>query len=261
MTSNPALMAKMARSLPTPKRIKGVDRIIMVASGKGGVGKSMVSANLAVELAQRGATVGLLDADVFGPSIPALMGIEGREMEMDQDGALQPILNYGVKMASMGLLNPSRMVAWRGLMVVKVLQDLVWRVPWGPLDWLVIDTPPGTGDTHLTLLQQLIIDGGLIVTTPQPLALAATEKGIQLMREMKCPLVGVVENMKYVECEKCHHHVELFEDRTRMILEKHQLPLLASLPFLRDAIITLSSRSTPFAKIADIICREIVAAH
>lgn len=228
------LAAKMARSLPTPKPLPTVFRILMIASGKGGVGKSTVSANIAIELARRDLRIGLLDADVFGPSIPRLMGLEGKSAELDANGGIMPLMNHGVACASMGFLAEGA-VAWRGLMVMRAVQDLMWRVAWPRLDYLIVDTPPGTGDTHLTLLQQLCIDGALVVTIPQPLALPATERGIQLLQTMKCPIIGLVENMKWLECAKCSHQNALHDDsKLPSMLKKYNLDLVASLPMLPE---------------------------
>lgn len=190
--------------------IPGVRNIIAVASGKGGVGKSTVAANLAVALARSGARVGLLDADIYGPSIPILMGVTDKPREAD--GRFLPPVQYGVKVMSIGFfLDVNTAVVWRGPMVGKALQELIRGADWGELDYLVVDLPPGTGDAQLTLCQSVPVTGALIVTTPQDVALSDVLKAIAMFEKVKVPVLGIVENMSYFICPHCQHRTEIFK--------------------------------------------------
>lgn len=183
--------------------VPGVKNIIAVASGKGGVGKSTVAVNLAVGLAKAGASVGLIDADIYGPSVPIMFGLEGsRPMAKDVDGKsrIQPIEKYGIKLLSIGFFtDPNQPVPWRGPMVSTAVKQLFNDADWGELDYLVVDLPPGTGDIHITVTQTFPVTGAVIVTTPQKVALADTKKGIGMfmMNAINVPLLGIVENMSY----------------------------------------------------------------
>lgn len=190
--------------------IAGVRNIIAVASGKGGVGKSTVAANLAVALAQTGAQVGLLDADIYGPSIPMMMGVT--EKPRESDGHFLPPVHYGVKVMSIGFfLDLNTPVVWRGPMVGKAIQELIRGADWGELDYLVVDLPPGTGDAQLTLCQSVPLTGAVIVTTPQDVALSDVVKAIGMFEKVKIPLLGIIENMSYFVCPHCHQRTEIFK--------------------------------------------------
>lgn len=178
-------------------RVPGIQRIIAIASGKGGVGKSTVSVNLACALAHLGRPVGLLDCDIYGPSIPLMMGINQRPT-ISEEEKLVPPANYGVKLMSMGfLLDGDTPVIWRGPMIVKTIQQFLGAVAWGELDYLFVDLPPGTGDAQLTLCQTVPLDGGLVVTTPQEASLGVVRKGIGMFNKLNVPVLGIVENMSY----------------------------------------------------------------
>jgi ATP-binding protein involved in chromosome partitioning len=178
-------------------RVPGVKRVIAVASGKGGVGKSTVSANLACALKQLGAGVGLLDCDIYGPSIPLMMGVRERPTVSD-DERLVPPSNHGVKVMSIGLLlDNDQPVIWRGPMIAKTIQQFLFAVDWGELDFLLVDLPPGTGDAQLSLCQTVPLDGGVIVTTPQEASLGVVRKGIAMFQKVNVPILGLVENMSY----------------------------------------------------------------
>ncbi len=178
-------------------RVPGIQRIVAVASGKGGVGKSTCSANLACALQQLGARVGLLDCDIYGPSIPLMMGVRERPTINAQEKMVPPS-NYGVKLMSMGfLLEGDQPVIWRGPMIVKTIQQFFHVVDWGELDYLLVDLPPGTGDAQLTLCQTVPLDGGVIVTTPQEASLAVVRKGIAMFQKVNVPILGIIENMSY----------------------------------------------------------------
>jgi len=190
--------------------IPGVRHIVAVASGKGGVGKSTVSVNLALALAAAGHKVGMLDADIYGPSQPRMLGVSGRPVSHDNK-TLEPMENYGVKVMSMGFLVPedSPMI-WRGPMVMSAIQQMLRDVNWGELDVLVVDMPPGTGDAQLTLAQQVPLAGAVIVSTPQDIALLDARKGLNMFRKVEVPVVGIIENMSYFACPNCGHRSEVF---------------------------------------------------
>jgi len=194
----------------TQGAIPGVRNIIAVASGKGGVGKSTVAANLAVALAQTGAQVGLLDADIYGPSIPMMMGVT--EKPRESNGHFLPPLHHGVKVMSIGFfLDLNTPVVWRGPMVGKAIQELLRGAEWGELDYLVVDLPPGTGDAQLTLCQAVPVTGAVIVTTPQDVALSDVVKAIGMFEKVKIPMLGIIENMSYFICPHCHERTEIFK--------------------------------------------------
>lgn len=192
--------------------IPGVSHVVAVASGKGGVGKSTVSVNLAVGLARQGLRVGLLDADIYGPSIPILFGLAGAEPKMDRESRkLIPFHKFGVTFMSLGfLVAADSAVIWRGPMVMKALEQLLRDVDWGDLDVLVLDMPPGTGDAQLTLSQRLQLSGAVIVTTPQDLALADAVKGVAMFGKVGVEILGIVENMSYHRCSHCGEREEIF---------------------------------------------------
>ncbi len=189
--------------------LPGVAHTIAVASGKGGVGKSTVAVNLAVGLAQRGARVGLLDADIYGPSIPLMMGVD--EAPTIESGTIRPFDRFGVRFMSLGFLVPKdAAVIWRGPMVMKAIEQLLRDVAWGALDVLVVDMPPGTGDAQLTLSQKVRLSGAVIVTTPQDVALADAIKGVAMFRKVGVPVLGIVENMSSFQCPQCGHRTDVF---------------------------------------------------
>src|SRR5664280_2647811 len=184
-------------ALPNQNRIPGVKRVIAVASGKGGVGKSTCSVNLACALAQLGARVGLLDCDIYGPSIPLMMGVSERPTVNESEQLIPPI-KYSVKVMSIGLLLDSdQPVIWRGPMIAKTIQQFLFAVDWGGTDFLLVDLPPGTGDAQLSLCQTVPLDGGVIVTTPQEASLGVVRKGIAMFQKVNVPILGIVENMSY----------------------------------------------------------------
>ena len=190
--------------------VPGVKAIIAVASGKGGVGKSTVATNLALALARRGHAIGLLDADIYGPSQPRMMGIRGRPTSADGK-ILAPMEAYGIKVMSMGFLVPEETpMIWRGPMVMSALQQLLRDVAWGELDILVVDMPPGTGDAQLTMAQQVPLAGAVIVSTPQDIALIDARKGLNMFRKVDVPVLGIVENMSWFACPKCGHVSHIF---------------------------------------------------
>ena len=220
---------------PTPQQgpapVAGVDRIIAVGSGKGGVGKSTVSANLAVALAREGRRVGLLDADIYGPSQPRMMGVSQRPGSPDGKTII-PLKAHGVTMMSIGLMvDPNKAVVWRGPMLMGALQQMLGQVEWGKLDVLIVDLPPGTGDVQLTLCQRTELTGAVIVSTPQDVALIDARKAIDMFNTLGTPVLGLVENMSTYVCPKCGHEAHIFgQGGVAAEAEKIGAPFLGALP-------------------------------
>ncbi len=223
----------------------GVKNTIAIASGKGGVGKSTVTANLAVALALDGAKVGLLDADVYGPSMPLMLDLQGRQPRVrsipaavpGEKGTQQliPLEAHGIKVMSIGfLVDPEKPVIWRGPMASQLINQFINDVDWGELDYLLIDMPPGTGDIHLTLTQRLPLSGAVVVTTPQDVALADAVKGLQMFKEVQVPILGIVENMSYFVCPGCGERTAVFgEGGGDWVSERYDVPLLGQIPLAR----------------------------
>ncbi len=237
---------KARKSEPAgPQPVAGIDRIVAIASGKGGVGKSTVAANLAVALAAEGRRVGLLDADVYGPSQPRMLGVSGRPASPDGKTIL-PLRNHGVTMMSMGLMtNEGQAVIWRGPMLMGALQQMMNQVQWGALDVLIVDLPPGTGDVQLTLSQKFEIEGAIIVSTPQDVALIDARKAIDMFRQLKTPILGMIENMSTHVCSNCGHEEHLFgHGGVAAEAKKLGVPLLAEIPLHLD-IRLASDNGTP----------------
>lgn len=214
------------------RRVSGVKNIIAVASGKGGVGKSTTSVNLALALAKEGAAVGILDADIYGPSQPHMLSVQGRRPEVRNENRIVPIDALGVQCISMGnLVTEKTPMVWRGPMASGALQQLLMNTDWDELDYLIIDMPPGTGDIPLTLSQKVPVDGALIVTTPQDIALLDAKKGIEMFNKVSIPVLGIVENMAVHVCGNCGQHEHIFgEGGGKALAEQYQVEVLASLP-------------------------------
>ncbi|MBD2153892.1 Mrp/NBP35 family ATP-binding protein [Leptolyngbya sp. FACHB-16] len=186
------------KSLPDRQGIGGVRNILAISSGKGGVGKSTVAVNVAVALAQAGAKVGLIDADIYGPNTPTMLGLANAEVKVQQGDILEPAFNYGVRLVSMGfLIDKDQPVIWRGPMLNGIIRQFLYQVNWGELDYLLVDMPPGTGDAQLTLAQAVPMAGAVIVTTPQNVALQDARRGLRMFQQMQVPVLGIVENMSY----------------------------------------------------------------
>lgn len=214
------------------KPYPGIKNIIAVASGKGGVGKSTVAVNLALALAAEGAAVGMLDADIYGPSQPQMLGVQGQKPEIIEQKAMKPVSAHGIVMMSIGLLvDPADPTIWRGPMVTQALQQMLTETAWPALDYLIIDLPPGTGDTQLSLAQRIPVSGAVIVTTPQEIALLDARKGLRMFEKVGVSVLGVVENMAGHTCSHCGHVDAIFDagGAERLATEYH-VPVLGSLP-------------------------------
>ncbi|GAB2479581.1 iron-sulfur cluster carrier protein [Hymenobacter qilianensis] len=253
--------------------LSGVKNIIAIASGKGGVGKSTVTANLAIALARTGAKVGLIDADISGPSMPTMFGVEDHRPHVFQTpegkNLILPIEKFGVKLMSIGFLAPSdNAIVWRGPMASSALKQFISEVDWGELDYLLIDMPPGTSDIHLTLVQTVPVTGALIVTTPQKVALADAQKGLQMFRQpqINVPVLGVIENMAwFTPAELPDSKYFIFgEGGGQKLAEKHEVPLLGQIPLVQSIRETgdqgtpaITQEGTPAAAVFEQVAEEV----
>jgi ATP-binding protein involved in chromosome partitioning len=210
--------------------IEGVKNLIVVASGKGGVGKTTVAVNLAIALSRMGSAVGLLDADVYGPNVPLMLGTQEQPQALSEREIL-PVEAGGLKVISMGLLMPGdKPMIWRGPMLHSVILQFLRSVVWGKLDYLIVDLPPGTGDVHLTLIQTVPVTGAVVVTTPSVVALADVRKAIEMFRQVNVEILGVVENMSYLVCPHCHERIDVFgQGEGRRVAEQFGVPLLGEI--------------------------------
>jgi ATP-binding protein involved in chromosome partitioning len=228
-----------------------IKSVIAVASGKGGVGKSTIATNLALSIAKTGAKVGLLDADIYGPSIPLMMQKTGVQPDATKEGKIFPVENYGVKMMSVGFISqPGEAIIWRGPMIHKLLAEFFQKVVWGELDYLIVDLPPGTGDTQLSLTQIIPLTGAVIVTTPQDVALIDVEKSVAMFKKVNIPILGIVENMSYFNCPHCGEKSEIFSHGGgEKASEKWGHPFLGSIP-LKTSIREGGDAGTPFVQVS-----------
>ena len=250
-----------------PAKVPGVDKIIAIASGKGGVGKSTVSANLAVALVAEGKRVGLLDADVYGPSQPRMLGVSGRPSSPDGKTII-PLRNHGVTLMSMGLMvAEDEAVVWRGPMLMGALQQMLSQVQWGMLDVMLVDLPPGTGDVQLTLSQKAEVAGAVVVSTPQDIALLDARKALNMFNKVGTPVLGMIENMSTYVCPKCGNQEHLFgHGGAKKEAEKLGLPFLGEVPLdlsIREAAdggtpIVVSRPDSPQAKAFRDIARKLI---
>jgi ATP-binding protein involved in chromosome partitioning len=215
---------------PEKMPIPGVKNLVAVASGKGGVGKTTVAVNLAIALTRMGAAVGLLDADVYGPNVPLMLGTEEQPQAISEKQIL-PVGAYGLKLISMGLLNPGdKPMIWRGPMLHSVMQQFLRSVVWGDLDYLIVDLPPGTGDVQLSLIQTVSLTGAVLVTTPSAVALADVRKAVEMFRQVNVNVLGIVENMSYLACPHCQERVDVFgSGEGRKLAEMYGVPLLGEI--------------------------------
>ncbi len=251
--------------VPKPVSLPGVSHILAVASGKGGVGKSTTAVNLALAMARSGLSIGLLDADIYGPNVPVMMGRK-EQPEMDETRGMIPVERLGVKFISLGLIAGDGVpIVWRGPMLAKMLNQFLHDVAWAPLDYLLIDLPPGTGDIHLTLTQSVAISGAVIVTTPQEIALEDVRRGIRMFETVNVPVLGILENMSYYICPSCDKRHAIFsEGGGRRTADYFKVPFLGEIPLstaLREASDTgepLIDASHPMTKIFDEIAQNII---
>ncbi|MBP9950158.1 MAG: Mrp/NBP35 family ATP-binding protein [Cypionkella sp.] len=248
-----------------PARIAGIDRIIAVGSGKGGVGKSTISSNLAVALAKQGRRVGLLDADIHGPSQPRMMGVSKRPASPDGK-IIEPLHAHGVTMMSIGLmLKEDEAVIWRGPMLMGALQQLLSQVAWGQLDVLIIDLPPGTGDVQLTLCQRTHLTGAIVVSTPQDVALLDARKALDMFQKLKTPVLGLIENMSTYICPNCGHEEHIFghggvaaEAKRQNLPFLGELPLDLSVRLAGDAGTPVAAGQGPIAEAYAALARRLI---
>jgi ATP-binding protein involved in chromosome partitioning len=248
--------------------LEGVKFKIAVASGKGGVGKSTVSTNLSLALVNLGFTVGLLDADIYGPSQQMMLGIAGRPQIDERDEKIMPMENHGVKTMSLGLItDPDTPVIWRGPMVMKALDQFLTDVKWGTLDFMIIDLPPGTGDAQLTLTQKVPLTGAIVVTTPQDVALIDARKGLAMFRKVNVPVLGIVENMSYFICRHCGQREEIFgHGGGKKTAEMLGVPFLGEVPIDPKVVvggdsgepIVVLDPTSPAAQAFNELARQIV---
>ncbi|OGT25767.1 MAG: hypothetical protein A3I77_03380 [Gammaproteobacteria bacterium RIFCSPLOWO2_02_FULL_42_14] len=251
----------------TPFSIPGIQHIVAIASGKGGVGKSTTTVNLALALQRLGKRVGVLDADIYGPNQPHLLGDSSKPDLVDQD-QFSPVIRYGLQTMSMGyLVNDETPMVWRGPMVVKALQQMLYHTAWDNLDYLLIDMPPGTGDVQLTLSQKTPLNGAIIVTTPQSMALLDAERGLVMFQKVQVPILGVIENMSEYHCDFCGVSTPIFGvDGAQTLAKKYEVALLGKLPLhlkIRECSdlgkpIVLAEPDSAVAKIYESIARSLM---
>jgi ATP-binding protein involved in chromosome partitioning len=217
---------------PTPSALPNLGKVIAVSSGKGGVGKSTVSVNLAVALAARGHRVGLMDGDIYGPNIPRMLGVVGEEPTITSDRRIRPLEAHGVRLISLGsLIDRAAATIWRGPIITKIIQQFLGEVDWGQLDYLVVDLPPGTGDAQLSLVQNVHVAGGIIVTTPQEVAVGDALRGAKMFEKVGVPILGIVENMSGFVCPHCGERTDIFATGGgRRLADELGVPLLAEVP-------------------------------
>ena len=260
--------ARPGQPSPAPQPLPGVDAIIAVGSGKGGVGKTTLAVNLAVALAKVGHKVGLLDADVYGPNVPLMMGINAQP-RMVGENRIEPIEAFGIKVISVGLLNPGdKPIIWRGPMLHQIVRQFLGLVEWGKLDYLVVDLPPGTGDVVLSLVQTVPLTGAVVVSTPSDVSLQDARKAIEMFRQMKVDVVGVAENMSYFVCPHCQHEIDIFSrGGADKMAQQFGVPFLGSIeldPEVRKAgdggtPVVLEGENSPHAKSIFAFARKVIA--
>jgi ATP-binding protein involved in chromosome partitioning len=253
---------------PGPQPLPGVDAIIAVGSGKGGVGKTTLAVNLAVALAKMGHKVGLLDADVYGPNVPLMLGVN-QQPRMAAENKIEPIEAFGLKVISVGFLNPGdKPIIWRGPMLHQIMKQFLGQVEWGHLDYMVVDLPPGTGDIALSLVQSVPLTGAVVVSTPSDVSLQDARKAIEMFRQMKVDLVGVVENMSFFTCPHCNREIDIFSRGGAENMSRHfAVPFLGSIeldPEVRKSgdggkPVVLEGENSPHAKSIYEFARKVAA--
>ncbi len=250
-----------------PQPLPGVDAIIAVGSGKGGVGKTTLSVNLAVALTKLGHKVGLLDADVYGPNVPLMLGVSDQP-RMIGENRIEPLQAFGLKVISVGFLNPGdKPIIWRGPMLHQIIRQFLGLVEWGKLDYMIVDLPPGTGDIALSLVQTVPLTGAVVVSTPSDVSLQDARKAIEMFRQMKVDIVGVIENMSYFVCPHCEHEVDIFSrGGAQKMAERFNTPFLGAIaldPEVRKSgdggtPIVLEGENSPHAKSIYEFARRVV---
>ncbi|HET9695315.1 MAG TPA: Mrp/NBP35 family ATP-binding protein [Terriglobales bacterium] len=250
-----------------PQPIPGVDAVIAVGSGKGGVGKTTLAVNLALSLAKLGHKVGLLDADVYGPNVPLMLGSSATP-KIVGDNMIEPPTRYGVKVISVGFLNPGdKPLVWRGPMLHQMIREFIQRVEWGKLDYLVVDLPPGTGDVAISLIQTVPLTGAVVVTTPSDVSLQDGRKAIEMFKQVKVDLIGIAENMGSFECPHCHHEIDIFsKGGGKRTAEQFGVPFLGSIeldPEIRKGgdtgnPVTLAGEDSSHAKSLYAFTRKVI---
>jgi ATP-binding protein involved in chromosome partitioning len=253
---------------PGPQPLPGVEAIVAVGSGKGGVGKTTLAVNLAIALAKLGHKVGLLDADVYGPNVPLMLGTNGQPKVLP-DQRIEPIEIHGLKVISVGFLNPGdKPLIWRGPMLHSIIRQFLGSVEWGLLDYLIVDLPPGTGDVSLSLIQTVPLTGAIVVSTPSDVSLQDGRKAIEMFRQMKVDLVGMVENMSYFVCPHCQHEIDIFSrGGAEKTASEFGVPFLGNIqldPDIRKAgdsgkPAVLEGESSPHAKSLFDFARKVIA--
>jgi ATP-binding protein involved in chromosome partitioning len=253
---------------PAPQPIPGINAIIAVGSGKGGVGKTTLAVNLAIALRRQGYRVGLLDADVYGPNVPLMLGTSEQPRVLG-DNRIEPLMAHGLRVISVGLLNPGdKPLIWRGPMLHSIIRQFLGSVEWGPLDYLVVDLPPGTGDVALSLIQTVPLTGAVVVSTPSDVSLQDARKAIEMFRQMKVDIVGIVENMSYFVCPHCNHEIDIFSrGGAEKTAKQFDVPFLGSVeldPEIRKAgdsgaPAVLQGEDSPHAKSLYALARKVAA--
>lgn len=213
-----------------PQPLPGVDAIVAVGSGKGGVGKTTLAVNLALALSKLGHKVGLLDADVYGPNVPLMLG-SSVTPQLTPESRIEPVERYGLKVMSVGFMNPGdKPLIWRGPMLHQIMREFMQRVDWGKLDYLIVDLPPGTGDVAISLIQTVPLTGAIVVSTPSDVSLQDARKAIEMFKQVKVDVLGVVENMSFFTCPHCHHEVDIFsKGGGQRTAEQFGLPFLGQI--------------------------------
>jgi ATP-binding protein involved in chromosome partitioning len=259
---------KLEHRLIMAPAIKQIKQIVLIVSGKGGVGKSTTAVNLAAALALEGASVGLLDADIYGPSIPTMLGLAGEKVISADNKLMQPKFAHGIYLQSIGfLVDPQQASVWRGPMASQALLQLLNETLWPELDYLIVDMPPGTGDIQLTMAQKLPVTGVVVVTTPQDVALSDAEKAINMCRQVNIPLLGLIENMSFYQCSHCGNRDDIFgSDGGVLLAERYQVPVLGQLPLQKhirqqaDSGVPAVLKQQPVAQLYRTISRQIMLA-
>jgi ATP-binding protein involved in chromosome partitioning len=251
-----------------PQPLPGIESIIAVGSGKGGVGKTTLSVNLAVALAKMGHKVGLLDADVYGPNVPLMLGVNAQPRTVGEN-RIEPLEAFGLKVISVGFLNPGdKPIIWRGPMLHQIVRQFLGLVEWGRLDYLIVDLPPGTGDIALSLVQTVPLTGAVVVSTPSDVSLQDARKAIEMFRQMKVDVVGVVENMSYFVCPHCEHEIDIFSrGGAEKMAQQFGVPFLGNIaldPEVRKAgdggkPVVLEGENSPHAKSIYEFARNVAA--